>query len=54
MKEGESLRVTQGKRNVTLKAVRDDKLPAGCVRVLTAHPDTAMLGALFGETSGAA
>jgi len=49
MKDGENLRVTQGKANVTLRAARDDGLPAGCVRLPGAHPDTAMLGALFGE-----
>jgi NADH-quinone oxidoreductase subunit G len=49
VKEGEEVRVTQGGGSATLKVIRDDKLPRGCVRVPAGHSDTAMLGALFGE-----
>lgn len=46
---GDSVTLKQGEGGVQLPAVRDDKLPADCVRVAAAHPLTAALGEMFGE-----
>lgn len=46
---GDNVSLKQDDGEVRLKAGRDDKLPDNCVRVVCAHPDTAPLGALFGE-----
>ena len=47
--EGADVSVSQGTDSVVLKALRDDLLPAGCVRVAAGHPATAMLGGMFDE-----
>lgn len=46
---GDMIKVKQGDGEALLPAARDDKLPANCVRVASAHPLTATLGAMFGE-----
>jgi NADH-quinone oxidoreductase subunit G len=46
---GDSVTLKQAEGAVQLAAVRDDKLPADCVRVAAAHPLTAALGEMFGE-----
>lgn len=46
---GDSVRVKQGDGEIQLPAARDDKLPANCVRVASAHPATAGLGGMFGQ-----
>lgn len=46
---GDNVSLKQDDGEVRLKAGRDDKIPDNCVRVVCAHPDTAPLGALFGE-----
>ena len=46
---GDNVRLKQGEGEVQLPAARDDKLPANCVRVASAHPRTAALGEMFGE-----
>jgi NADH-quinone oxidoreductase subunit G len=48
VQEGQEVRVSQGAGQAVLKAVRDDRLPAGCVRVAAAHPMTAALGDMLG------
>ncbi|MDD5240096.1 MAG: NADH-quinone oxidoreductase subunit NuoG [Sulfuricella sp.] len=47
--EGMDITVRQGGEGAVLKAMRDDRLPAGCVRVAAGHPATAMLGGLMDE-----
>ena len=46
---GQSVRLKQGEGEAHLAAAQDDKLPANCVRVASAHPLTAALGGMFGE-----
>jgi len=46
---GDTVKVKQGDGEVLLPAARDDKLPANCVRVASAHPLTMALGAMFGD-----
>ena len=46
---GDSVRLRQGEGELQLPAARDDKLPANCVRLASAHPLTATLGGMFGE-----
>nr|MBA2483089.1 molybdopterin-dependent oxidoreductase [Nitrosomonas sp.] len=46
---GDNVSLKQDDGEVRLKAGRDDKIPDNCVRVVCAHPDTAPLGAMFGE-----
>ncbi|HJY07228.1 MAG TPA: molybdopterin-dependent oxidoreductase [Bryobacteraceae bacterium] len=46
---GDSVRLRQGEGELQLSAARDDKLPANCVRLASAHPLTATLGGMFGE-----
>jgi NADH-quinone oxidoreductase subunit G len=48
LKDGDSVRVRQGRGEALLAAGIDDKLPADCLRVAAARPETAALGALFG------
>ncbi|HEY5638088.1 MAG TPA: NADH-quinone oxidoreductase subunit NuoG [Burkholderiales bacterium] len=45
---GDRVRIGQGGGSATLAVALDEGLPADCVRVPAAHPDTATLGALFG------
>ena len=47
--EGDRVRVEQGEGEATLEVVRDDRIPAGCVRIPAGHRLTAGLGAMFGE-----
>jgi NADH-quinone oxidoreductase subunit G len=47
--EGMEVSVSQGADSIVLKALRDDRLPAGCVRVAAGHPGTAMLGGMLDE-----
>ncbi|HUX64744.1 NADH-quinone oxidoreductase subunit NuoG [Sulfuricella sp.] len=47
--EGADVSVSQGAGSIVLKALRDDRLPAGCVRVAAGHPATAMLGGMLDE-----
>jgi NADH-quinone oxidoreductase subunit G len=49
--DGDQVRITQGSGSAVLAAVRDDKLPANCIRVPAAHPLTAGLGGMFGAIS---
>ncbi|MDB5811405.1 MAG: NADH-quinone oxidoreductase subunit, partial [Betaproteobacteria bacterium] len=46
--EGDRVKITQGDGAAVLAAMRDDRLPANCVRVAAAHPLTAQLGGMFG------
>ena len=48
LRDGDKVKITQGGGTAILTAVRDDKLPANCIRVPAAHPLTAELGAMFG------
>jgi NADH-quinone oxidoreductase subunit G len=48
LRNGDSVKITQDGSAATLAAVRDDALPANCVRVPAAHPLTAGLGGMFG------
>jgi NADH-quinone oxidoreductase subunit G len=49
--EGAEIKVTQGAGSATLYAERDAALPAGCVRVAAALPETAGLNAMFGTVT---
>ena len=51
LRDGDSVRIAMGSAAVVLPALRDDKLPAACVRVPAGHPATAGLGGLFGEVT---
>ena len=46
---GDNVSLKQDNGEVRLRAGCDDNIPDNCVRVVCAHPDTAPLGALFGE-----
>jgi NADH-quinone oxidoreductase subunit G len=46
--DGDDLRVRQGAGEALVACAIDDKLPAGCIRLATARPETAALGAMFG------
>ena len=48
LRDGDHVRVTQGAGEAVLPVVRDDRLPADCVRIPAADPVTAALGAMFG------
>ncbi|MCM5678366.1 NADH-quinone oxidoreductase subunit NuoG [Schlegelella sp. S2-27] len=48
LKDGEPVRVAQGKAVAVLPARLEPGLPANCVRVSAGHPATAGLGAMFG------
>jgi len=48
LREGDALRVRQGAGEALVAAVIDDRLPAGCLRLATARPETAALGAMYG------
>jgi NADH-quinone oxidoreductase subunit G len=51
LRDGDDLRVRQGGGEALVAAAIDDKLPAGCVRLATARPETAALGAMFGAVT---
>jgi len=48
LREGDALRVRQGAGEALVAAAIDDRLPGGCLRLATARPETAALGAMFG------
>jgi NADH-quinone oxidoreductase subunit G len=48
LREGDLVRIRQGAADTVVAFAIDDKLPAGCVRLPTARPETAGLGAMFG------
>ncbi len=48
LRDGDPVQITQGGGTAVLIAARDDRLPAGCIRVPAAHPSTAALGGMFG------
>jgi NADH-quinone oxidoreductase subunit G len=48
LREGDMARVRQGAAEAVVGFAIDDKLPAGCVRLAAARPETAALGAMFG------
>ena len=48
LRDGDQVKIIQGGGAVVIAAVRDDKLPANCVRVAAAHPLTAELGGMLG------
>jgi NADH-quinone oxidoreductase subunit G len=48
VRPGDLVKVSQGSGSAILKAGVDASLPATAVRVATAHPSTATLGAMFG------
>ncbi len=48
---GAQARVKQGDAQTQLTVELDEGVPAGCVRVVAAHPTTAMLGEMFGQIS---
>jgi len=49
LREGDFVRVRQGAGVALVAARMDDRLPEGCIRLAAARPETAQLGALFGE-----
>ncbi len=51
VKAGERVRVRQGEGTVIVEVGIDERLPAGCVRLATAHRHTAGLGPMFGTIS---
>ena len=51
LRDGEQVKISQGSGVAVLDAVRDDKLPANCIRVPAAHAQTAQLGGLFGAVT---
>ena len=48
---GNEIKIKQGSGVAVLKAVADESVPAGCVRVSAAHASTAALGDMFGPIS---
>ena len=46
--DGDKVRVKQGDGSAQITAERDTTVADGCVRIATAHRDTALLGAMFG------
>jgi NADH-quinone oxidoreductase subunit G len=48
LRDGDDLRVRQGSGEALVACAIDDKLPAGCIRLAAARPETAALGAMFG------
>jgi len=51
MREGDGVRVRQAGGEAVLAAGIDDKLPADCLRLAAATPETASLGAMFGTVT---
>ncbi len=51
LRDGDKVKIIQGAGAAILTAVRDDKLPANCIRVPSAHPLTIELGGMFGAIS---
>jgi NADH-quinone oxidoreductase subunit G len=48
VQSGDTVKVSQGHASVQLRALRDDLLPQGTVRLAAGHPATAALGAMSG------
>ena len=48
VKTGDAVKVNQGKASARMKVSADDSMPVATARVAAGHPDTAMLGAMFG------
>jgi len=51
LREGDALRVRQGAGEALVDAAIDDRLPARCIRLAAARPETAALGAMFGTVA---
>ena len=51
LRAGDALRVRQGAGEALVDAAIDDRLPARCIRLAAARPETAALGALFGTVA---
>jgi NADH-quinone oxidoreductase subunit G len=51
LKEGQPVKVKQGKGEATLNAACDERLPRDCVRIAAAHAATKDLGPMSGEIS---
>jgi NADH-quinone oxidoreductase subunit G len=51
LREGDALRVRQGGGEARVDAAIDEGLPSGCIRLATARPETAALGAALGTVS---
>ena len=51
IREGDAVRVTQGAGAAIVPVAIDDKLPADCIRLAAARPETAELGAMFGTVT---
>jgi len=51
LRDGDGLRVRQGAGEALVDAAIDDRLPAGCIRLAAARPETAALGAMFGAVT---
>jgi NADH-quinone oxidoreductase subunit G len=49
LREGDQLRVRQDGGEALIAAAIDDKLPANCIRLATARPETSTLGPMFEE-----
>ncbi len=49
LNEGDEVRISTVTGSATLVAKRDERLPAGCVRVAAAIPETSALGPMFGN-----
>lgn len=47
--EGADVSVSQGAGSAVFKALRDERLPTGCVRLAAGHSATAMLGGMLDE-----
>ncbi|MGH8633493.1 MAG: NADH-quinone oxidoreductase subunit NuoG, partial [Burkholderiales bacterium] len=51
LRDGDALRVRQGAGEALVGAAIDDRLPAGCLRLAAACPETAALGDMFGTVN---
>jgi NADH-quinone oxidoreductase subunit G len=51
LRDGDALRVRQGTGEAVVDAAVDDRLPAGCIRLAAARPETAALGAQYGAVT---
>jgi NADH-quinone oxidoreductase subunit G len=51
LRDGDALRVRQGRGEALVPAAIDDRLPAGCLRLAAARPETAALGGMYGTVA---
>ncbi|HEV2008971.1 MAG TPA: molybdopterin-dependent oxidoreductase, partial [Burkholderiales bacterium] len=51
LRDGDRVKIKQGVGEAVLAVMRDDRLPANCIRVPAAHPATAGLGGMSGTLS---